>query len=472
MNTFGERPQILFIFWFSMAWILAISTLIWSLENLNAIFRWAIFCGAVLQLIKLFTSVDRRYILSPFFVIGFITLAFYSVIPSLYGQVFPEPIAYFLTKAPRTSHDHAITYIGSQAEILILQFSAFCFFAFSLCVKWKSSARTVETHGENVSGDPNYLLAVLHFIVYATAILFLVSRWTIFGQAFFSSGLGAEFRHALAPVMSFSSAALAYYSARNTSSLKCFGLVTLFFALGAMIVSGLAATAVFIFLVAISVFLITIKISFGKLPWVFGGAALIIPLSILVTIVPRGEAQTTHTDHALIELFAVKLTSKLVHRQTTSAHCLDGIYKKHRSAESTDPFFFITAIVPRALWPEKPILSRGSEYAEKYCNQVGAAKLQHSESITLLGEPLLNGGILGVFIAQLCITIFFFIATRSLGSGQSVQIIFVAALLPWLATFEQHFAEYFGNLVKVIIIMIPFFTALTYLLWRHRKTPA
>lgn len=90
----------------------------------------------------------------------------------------------------------------------------------------------------------------------------------------------------------------------------------------------------------------------------------------------------------------------------------------------------MTAIVPRALWSEKPILSRGSEYAEKYCNQVGAAKLQHSESITLLGKPLLNGGILGIIIVQLCITIFFFIATNSLGSRQPVQIIFVAAYCP------------------------------------------
>jgi hypothetical protein len=245
--------------------------------------------------------------------------------------------------------------------------------------------------------------------------------------------------------------------------------VTLFAALGAMIVSGLAATAVFIFLIAISLYLITLKPSLKTSLCIIGGATLVLPLAILVTIIPRGEAENAHTGAALIEYAGAKLTSKLVHRQTTSGHCLGRIYKNHRSAEGTNPFFFASAIVPRALWPNKPILSRGSEYAEKYCGQTGAIKRKHSESITLLGEPLLNGGILGIVVAQFFIAVFFFIATNSLASRQPAKIIFSVAVLPWLATFEQHFAEYFGNLVKVIIIMLPLFTALVYLLWRHRK---
>ena len=199
---------------------------------------------------------------------------------------------------------------------------------------------------------------------------------------------------------------------------------------------------------------------------------MIIPFAILVTIIPRGEAENAPTRSAVIEYAAAKLTSKLVHRQTTSGHCLDGIYKTHRSAEGTNPFFFTSSIIPRILWPEKPILSRGSEYAEKYCGQSGAIGRKHSESITLLGEPLLNGGVLGIVVAQLCISVFFFVATNSLGSRQPAQVIFVVALLPWLATFEQHFAEYFGNIVKVMIIMLPLFAALMYSLWRGQKTPA
>jgi hypothetical protein len=271
--------------------------------------------------------------------------------------------------------------------------------------------------------------------------------------------------------MSFSTAALAYYSAKDTTNLRYFGPVTLLAALGAMIVSGLAATAIFSFLVAISLYLIVIKPSLRASLCIVGGAALVIPLSILITIIPRGEAENAQTTSALIEYSAAKLTSKLVHRQTTSGHCLDGIYRNHRSAESANPFFFTTAIVPRALWSEKPVLSRGSEYAEKYCGQIGAAKQKHSESITLFGEPLLNGGILGLVVAQLCIAVFFFLATNFLLSGRPVRIIFIVALLPWLATFEQHFAEYFGNLVKVTIIMLPISSALLYLLWRHRNSP-
>jgi len=201
---------------------------------------------------------------------------------------------------------------------------------------------------------------------------------------------------------------------------------------------------------------------------VIGMAALVIPAVILVTGISRGEvknAESTVTEYAV-----AKLLSKLIFRQTTSGACLNEVYEKYPSSESTNPLFFTMAIVPRALWPEKPSLSRESEYAEKYCGQTGAIKGSHSESITLLGEPLLNGGILGVIVAQLCLAVFFFIATNLLASGKPAQTILVVALLPWLATFEQHFGVYFANLVKTMIIMLPLFLVLIYSLWRHRKT--
>lgn len=469
MNAFGERLQTLLVFWFLAIWLIAISVFLWELENLNSIIRWAVVLGTLLLLTRYLTIVDRYYLFSPFFLIGIITLIFYSVIPSLYGQLFSEPFSYIRTETPRTSHDYAIAYIGSLAEALILQFSAFCLLVFLIYTKWKASVKSVEPNWVKMSPPPNYLLAIFHFIVYTMAFLYLASRWTVFGQTFFSSGLGTEFRHALAPLMSFSATALAYYSAQNTTNLKYFGPVTLFAALGAMIVSGLAATAVFIFLVAISLYFITTNSSPRTSLCTIGGATLVIPLAILVTAIPRGEVGNNHTGSALIEYAGEKLVSKLVHRQTTSGYCLDRIYKKHRSSEGTNPFFFSSAIVPRGFWANKPILSRGSEYAEKYCGQPGSIEREHSESITLLGEPLLNGGILGIVVAQLCIAVFFFIATNFLASGQPAQIIFTIALLPWLATFEQHFAEYFGNLVKVMIIMLPLFTALIFLLRRHRK---
>jgi hypothetical protein len=465
MNAFGERLKTPLVFWFLAIWLIAMSVFLWELENLNSIIRWAIVLGTLTLLARHLTIVDRYYLFSPFFLIGIIALIFYSVVPSLYGQLFLEPLSYY----KNSPHDHAITYIGSLAEALILQFSAFCLLVFLIYTKWKASVKSVKPNWAKMSAPPNYLLAIFHFIVYTTALLYLVSRWTVFGQTFFSSGLGTEFRHALAPLMSFSATALAYYSAQSTTNLKYFGPVTLFAALGAMIVSGLAATAVFIFLVAISLYLITIKPSLKTSLCTIGGATLVIPLAILVTAIPRGEVEINHTGSALIEYAGAKLVSKLVHRQTTPGYCLGRIYKKHRSSEGTNPFFFASAIVPRSFWPNKPILSRGSEYAEKYCDQNGSIERKHSESITLLGEPLLNGGILGIVVAQLCIAVFFFIATNFLASGQPAQIIFTIALLPWLATFEQHFAQYFGNLVKVMIIMLPLFTALIFLLRRHRK---
>jgi hypothetical protein len=383
--------------------------------------------------------------------------------------MFSEPISYFKKNTNPTNHNHAVEYIGSNAEILILQFSAFCFFILSTIICRNASVKIVQPPATTSRKYPRYLSSLSHILVLVLAAFFLMSRWSYFGQTLFSSGFGSEARHALAPLMSISISALAYFSARETYVLKWAGGLSMVVALLSMIVSGLAAAAVHTFIAAALLFLLSLKIRPKRLLLVVGMTALVIPVAILVTSIPRGEIKNADSISAVTEYAVAKLTAKLIYRQTTSGHCLNGIYRNHRSAEGANPFFFASAIVPRALWPEKPILSRGSEYAEKYCGQSNAVKQQHSESVTLLGEPLLNGGIIGVVVAQLCIAIFFFTATKLLMSGQPAQVIFVVALLPWLATFEQHFAEYFGNLVKVMIIMLPLFTALVYLLWRHRK---
>ncbi|NKB20055.1 MAG: hypothetical protein GKS01_05855 [Alphaproteobacteria bacterium] len=469
MNNAETRLPLLLVVWFLAVWTLASGSLLWQIPDVSPFIRCAIILGATVLLIQISSRTNGYYFLSPLFLLGFITLVFYSVGPSLYGIVFPDPISYFGMKTSRTSHDHAIAFVGSNAEILILQFSAFCFLILSALLTWSLRVQTPPREQAADHGSPRHLLGLLHFMVLALAMLFLISGWTSIGQAFFFAGLGSEIRHALAPLMSISMTALAYFSAHDKRSLKLVGGLLMTLALTAMIVSGLAATAVYIFMVAAMLFLLRLNLKPKTLLAVIGTTMLILPAAILGTVIPRGEIKNTESVSAIAEYAAAKLTSKLIFRQTTSGYCLNGIYEKYRSTESTNPLFFTMAIIPRAIWPEKPILSRGSEYAEYYCNQGGAIRRQHSESITLLGEPLLNGGIVGIITAQLVLAAFLGIATILGASGQPAQIIFMVALLPWLATFEQHFAEYFGNLVKVLIIMLPIFVCLKLLLWRHRN---
>jgi len=452
--------------WFFLSWILATGLLIWPADSLNDYLRWLIFIGAIWLYFTILASGSHCYFLSPLFLAGAVTIVFYSIGPFLYSAIFPDSIPYYTSRSPTSAHALAISYIGSNAERLILQFSAFCFLILSVIIKWH--IQTKPPPKTSATSYPRYLIGLFHILVLGFAILFIMNRWSSFGQAILSSGLGSEARHALAPLMSISITALAYFSARERTALKWAGALSMVVALISMIVSGLAATALYTVLVAILLFLLSAKIKPKNLLPVIGMAALVIPAVILVTGISRGEvknAESTVTEYAV-----AKLLSKLIFRQTTSGACLNEVYEKYPSSESTNPLFFTMAIVPRALWPEKPSLSRESEYAEKYCGQTGAIKGSHSESITLLGEPLLNGGILGVIVAQLCLAVFFFIATNLLASGKPAQTILVVALLPWLATFEQHFGVYFANLVKTMIIMLPLFLVLIYSLWRHRKT--
>ena len=451
-----------------MTWLCAIGLLLVQVDNLASAIRAFLGLGMIVLLMEIVKNHNRYFLLSPLFIHGTVTLVFYSLGPMLYGIIFPEPLAFFGTKAPRLSHENAINFIESRAEVLILQFSAFCFLILSLIVRRDSQRPVKQEIAATDPGFPKRLVNVLIFLVIALAILFLINRWTHFGQAFLFSGLRSEIRHALAPSMSISIISLAYFAAREKLKSRLVATSAMTVSLFAMIVSGLAATAIYTAIVATLLFIMRLDLKPRSFLIVIGMTALIIPLAILVTIIPRGEVNDAESIPAVAEYAGAKLTSKLVFRQTTSGHCLNRIYIKHLSAESTNPFFFTMAIIPRALWPDKPILSRGSEYAEIYCGQIGAAKLQHSESITLLGEPLLNGGILGLVTAQLTLAVILSVATILGVSGQPSRLIFMFALLPWLATFEQHFAEYFGNLVKVAIIMAPFFIALTFLFRRRQ----
>ena len=60
------------------------------------------------------------------------------------------------------------------------------------------------------------------------------------------------------------------------------------------------------------------------------------------------------------------ILGKLFHRQINSAYCLNAVINTHGKQTSGEPFYFLMSVVPRALWPNKPNLSRGHEM-HKFC---------------------------------------------------------------------------------------------------------
>ncbi len=455
---------------FLLIWFLTIIGLIGKFDDINLIARGLIVLGIIPMIWNILSGTNQLLFISPLLLAGMITLMFYSVVPATYAMIFPEPISYFPTLSARMAHYRATSYVGSAGELLILQFSSFCLLILSMCLRGWAKQQAIPIVRQTMRNPSGLFLMALHLAVLLNASLFAAGKWVSYGQTFFATGIGIEIHHALAPLMSVLFIMLSYFSAKHPTGLKYLGPFTIAIGMAAMIASGLAATAIFMFLIANVLFFLEIKVAHRKLLALICAFGVAVPVLILATMIPRGEFNEIKSGAAAIEYSSIKLISKIVIRQTTSGHCLNGIYETAQSAESKNPFFFAGAIIPRIFWPQKPRLSRGAEYAEKYCGQTGAIKLSHSESITLLGEPLLNGGVLGVVVAQLLVGSILYIFTVLIRSGNLKYLIFTIALLPWLSTFEQHFAEYFANLVKVTIIMLPFYFLLTYMRRRLQKT--
>lgn len=141
--------------------------------------------------------------------------------------------------------------------------------------------------------------------------------------------------------------------------------------------------------------------------------------------------------------------AKLVYRQAETLYCLRFALADDPGAMAGGPLFFAGAVVPRMLWPDKPALSKGDVYAERYCGwpaeEVRFSK--HSAAITLLGEPWVHGGVVGMAAALLLMSMVLWAAARLL-FRRGAQGIAVLAVLPWLIDFDQGVAIWFAHAVK------------------------
>jgi hypothetical protein len=153
--------------------------------------------------------------------------------------------------------------------------------------------------------------------------------------------------------------------------------------------------------------------------------------------------------------FFGKLYWKVIYRQLETGSCLNSVVDQHWQQESAlrDQLFWLEALMPRALWPEKPTLSLGKMYSVLYCGMPNKNN-GHSSSITLLGEPIIKGGALGLYvhcgILIIGLTVFSLVARRYGDSGAVVSL----SMLPWWINFEQHFGLYVANLVKFGLVIV------------------
>jgi len=92
--------------------------------------------------------------------------------------------------------------------------------------------------------------------------------------------------------------------------------------------------------------------------------------------------------------------------------------------------------------------------------------------ITLIGEPILEAGLPGIVVASAVIGVALLALGVVLSRATPLGIIGVVAMLPWLINFQQHFALYFANSVKMFLTMAPILLTLGFFARRAEKSSA
>lgn len=400
---------------------------------------------------------DTR-LLSPLMMLSAMGLLFYVVMTTLYSVTGPGPAM------PDDIYRRLIGYSGSHAERIVLQFVSLCLFCASLLTFVPPTST-----GECL--DPvrrvRALRMCLSIAVGLSVVKFIDGNVSALSDLL-SARLGEQIRAALVPATFFCLAAailMALQSGRR------------------MMVATLGA--------ALACILLFVTSDLARLPLSFAAFAgvmvcalrrlrpvrLVVLCSLLLVVAALGAgASFTYRviymnggSAPLARQFVTSLSQKLLVRQAASGRCLEQARARHWDDDSgSDYLYLVSGIVPRALWPEKPNLSRGSEYAVEYCGAKINPKRPHAEALTLLAEPIMVGGIEGLFVGEAIIIAFVGLATVLMLRTGMVGTITATAMLPWLTAFEHHLAYYIANCAKMFLIMLPFALTLGWYIRRSR----
>lgn len=147
---------------------------------------------------------------------------------------------------------------------------------------------------------------------------------------------------------------------------------------------------------------------------------------------------------------------KILYRQTDTVYCFNKVlnYGLDGAFILSEQFFWIKGLVPRFMWPEKPSLSKGKVYAKKYCG-VDHPHYNHNSSITLLGQPFIKGGNIGLVLNMGLLILGLAGITWLTREPLCLATLSVVALSPWLINMDQNFGLYIANLVKSFFIILP-----------------
>ena len=417
---------------------------------------WGLRGLALYQLFSVLAACRSQPVrLSPLLLLGAGTILLYSLFPIAMFLVFLSTGASAVSIGIQDGNVMNFQlYVGSPAEALVLQFGLLLlaghYFFSSTVVRPLSRVRF-----------PNWMFAAFSGAILAIAVLFWGMRigWLDRSQSGTLTNLAIPLASALA-------AALVCHSHTGRFQ-RAVAFLSIAVCLGAMVSAwqGKGPVLIFTALLLLSLDLRGRPLSVRKLlpPLLLGGAVVLVIISHLRfgSDVPWGGGDALHRSLRM-------LNAKLVYRQTDTGACLQRVIEKHRGTDFdvAAQRYLAEGLVPRVLWPDKPNLSLGGQYMVEYCGLKPSDVGSGSFSITLLGQPIIKGGITGLRLAQIALVLIVAVLWRRLRDKGGYGAIAIAAVTPWLVDLDQDMGFYVANAVKATLLMSPVFAAVV---WTARR---
>jgi hypothetical protein len=387
-------------------------------------------------------------LLSPLYLLGSLALWLYSLVPAAYiTATFGAPLAIPADADPFVvfTHPHfpspgvepetAIRAIGSAGEAAALSFALVALAAVAL-VSW-----SLPPAGRPPRPANPWPAFVLGLAVSAGGI----------GLRLFPGLVAADgIRTLLVPVLTACLAILAIAAWRHGGAARTMAGLLAAAAAAALLP---AASKPFFIAAALSLALVAARRRPDRSGIIGGILLATLTLGFLAFYTARHQ----HLDGpGLAARLGNMAISKTVFRQTETLYCL-AFALRDTGRGGADPGFtlgplyFVEGVVPRALWPAKPDLSRGHHYALRYCGyrpqDFPSPTTGQSASITLLGEPFVQAGPPGPLVFCAFVVVVLALLSR-LWMRPGWPAAAVLATAPWLVDFDQHAALYVANAVK------------------------
>ena len=392
------------------------------------------------------------------FLLAVTSLVLYSLLP--WGVTLaPDLFANTLSSLPPLAEN---PYINNTAERFVLFFSAV-----SLALAVIGAGRIGMPALQPILPGPLLVIAVLVLAMLCMVAWVVSLNWLSTANWLDKQILDA-FPAWIAVLLS-----VAFLDSLARGEIRAAGVLafTLAACLVLFIFIGMLKTVAFL-AVAMAVLLVGAAKSWRRAIAILGAVAIFFGL-ILGSFhsIRHQRAQMTLFTDQLVSNFADQLVSKLVIRQMETGYCLNKMIDRVATDGSrhASPLYFLGGFVPRLLWKDKPSLSNLGTFAAEFCFNNKAPG--QSSAMTLIGEPLVLAGGGGLVVAAL----FFFLAHALILGGIAragpAGAVALLALAPWLADFDQFFALYWANALKMFLYMLPVLVAVAVLAKRAPGEP-